>query len=270
MDIQTALITAGECLIRGIFGYKPDWIKYLDSGTGLGSDWMTHWKYWTRLGLQKSSIRSTLVRVDHGAGLLEWTPGGDYDFCQCRSRTWSRIFEWKPDPEQEWEFQFLQESDNWFYFFEGLIVRLIYSLFLLDKLIQWWIQGGGQFGATYPPKRLWRLLERRPFAINAPLFGAHGTRNRDKNILNKQFFRVVKRQDLRAGLCPTSSWIAWTVLLFRNSTTVSLILCRVRTAHPSQTQSLSLMTVLVLDLPLGCTQMVCFFARWPLGKEKEK
>ena len=162
MDIQTALITAGECLIRGIFGYKPDWIKYLDSGTGLGSDWMTHWKYWTGLGLQKSSIRSTLVRVDHGAGLLEWTPGGDYDFCQCRSRTWSRIFEWKPDPEQEWEFQFLQESDNWFYFFEGLIVRLIYSLFLLDKLIQWWIQGGGQFGATSPPNACGASLNGAP------------------------------------------------------------------------------------------------------------
>jgi len=41
----------------------------------------------------------------------EWTPEGVRDFCQSRSRT--RIFEWKPDQrlEQEWEFQFLQESD---------------------------------------------------------------------------------------------------------------------------------------------------------------
>ena len=42
MDIQTALITAVECLIRGFFGYKPDWIKQLDSATGLGLDWITH------------------------------------------------------------------------------------------------------------------------------------------------------------------------------------------------------------------------------------
>jgi len=42
MDIQTALITAVEYLIRGLFGYKPDWIKYLDSATGLGLDWITH------------------------------------------------------------------------------------------------------------------------------------------------------------------------------------------------------------------------------------
>ena len=63
MDIQTALITAVECSIRVFFGYKPDWIKYLDSATGLGSDWITQWKYWTGLGSQKSSIRSTLESV---------------------------------------------------------------------------------------------------------------------------------------------------------------------------------------------------------------
>jgi len=38
MDIQTALITAVKCLIRVFFGYIPDWIKYLDKSTGLGSD----------------------------------------------------------------------------------------------------------------------------------------------------------------------------------------------------------------------------------------
>jgi len=63
MDIQTALITAVECLIRGFFGYKPDWIKQLDSATGLGLDWITHWKYWTGLGSQKSSIRSTQLGI---------------------------------------------------------------------------------------------------------------------------------------------------------------------------------------------------------------
>jgi len=35
MDIQTALITAVKCLIRGFSGYKADWIKYLDRCTGL-------------------------------------------------------------------------------------------------------------------------------------------------------------------------------------------------------------------------------------------
>jgi len=46
------------------------------------------------------------VRSDHGAGVPESTPEGVYDFCQSRSRTRSWIFEWKPDPEleQEWEF----------------------------------------------------------------------------------------------------------------------------------------------------------------------
>ena len=34
---------------------------------------------------------------------------------------------------------------------------------------------GGKFGATAYPKPLWRPLEWRPFAINAPLFGAHGS-----------------------------------------------------------------------------------------------
>jgi len=31
-----------------------------------------------------------------------------------------------------------------------------------------------------PPKRLWRPIEWHPFVINATLFGAHGSRNRDK------------------------------------------------------------------------------------------
>ena len=42
------------------FGYKPDWIKYLDRSTGFGSDRITQWKFWTGLGLQKSPICSTL------------------------------------------------------------------------------------------------------------------------------------------------------------------------------------------------------------------
>ena len=60
MDIQTALITAVKCLIRVFFGYKPDWIKYFDRPTGLGSDRIIERKFWTGLGFQKSPICSTL------------------------------------------------------------------------------------------------------------------------------------------------------------------------------------------------------------------
>jgi len=42
---------------------------------------------------------------------------------------------------------------------------------------------GGVSLGQLPPKRLWHPLECRPFAINAPLFGANGSRNRDKKIL---------------------------------------------------------------------------------------
>ena len=31
------------------FGHKPDWIKYLDSITGLGSDWTRHKICWIRI-----------------------------------------------------------------------------------------------------------------------------------------------------------------------------------------------------------------------------
>jgi len=47
MDIQTALTTAVKCLIRGFFGYKPDWIKCFDRSTRLGSDRITEKKFWT-------------------------------------------------------------------------------------------------------------------------------------------------------------------------------------------------------------------------------
>jgi len=58
-------------------------------------------------------VAGVLTRGDHGAGVPESSREGDYDFCRNQSRTWSRIFEWKsgPELEQEWEFQFLQESD---------------------------------------------------------------------------------------------------------------------------------------------------------------
>jgi len=41
---------------------------------------------------------------------------------------------------------------------------------------QWRIQGGAVWG-NCPPKPLWRPLDWRPFATNAPIFGAHGSRN---------------------------------------------------------------------------------------------
>jgi len=46
------------------------------------------------------------------------------------------------------------------------------------------------------------------------------------------------------------------MLFFRNSFAVSLFLCRVRTAQPSQTQLRSLDTV--LDVLPCCMKMVCF------------
>ena len=61
MDIQSALITAVKCLVREFFGYKPDWIKYFESATGLRLDWIAQRHYWTGLVFQKSPIRSTLV-----------------------------------------------------------------------------------------------------------------------------------------------------------------------------------------------------------------
>ena len=80
-------------------------------------------------------------------------------------------------------------------------------------------------------------------------------------------FILVKRQDLLAGLYPTSYRIAWPLLLFRNSTTVSLFLCGVRTAQPyvmlSQTQLLSLNTV--VDSPLGQGRDE---VRWRPGQSK--
>ena len=56
MDIQSALITGEKRLMRVFFGYKPDWIKYLDKSTGLGSDRISQRKFWTGLGLHESSL----------------------------------------------------------------------------------------------------------------------------------------------------------------------------------------------------------------------
>jgi len=69
MDIQSALITAVKCLIRVFFGYKPDWIKYFDMSTGLGSDRITERKFWTGIRFQKSPICSTLP----GTQRYKWT-----------------------------------------------------------------------------------------------------------------------------------------------------------------------------------------------------
>jgi len=55
-------------------------------------------------------------------------------------------------------------------------------------------QGGGGSLGQLLPKRLWC-----PFAINAPLFGAHESRNRDQKYSKINIvFRLVKRQDLCA------------------------------------------------------------------------
>jgi len=61
MNIQSALITAVKCLITGSFGYQLDWIKYLYSTTGLGSDWITQLKYW--IGIAKiSDLFNTIIQ----------------------------------------------------------------------------------------------------------------------------------------------------------------------------------------------------------------
>jgi len=60
-DIQTALITAGECLIRACLGYKPDWIKYLDSATGLGLDWIRIAKIFDLFNTTAGPAHATLV-----------------------------------------------------------------------------------------------------------------------------------------------------------------------------------------------------------------
>jgi len=68
---------------------------------------------------------------------------------------------------------------------------------------------GEQFGATAPPQTSVTPLEWRPFAINAPLFDAYGSRNRDKKHPKiNNVFRLVKRHYLQAGIYPTSYGIA--------------------------------------------------------------
>ena len=49
----------------------------------------------------------------------------------------------------------------------------------------------GQFGTTAPTKRLWRPLDWCSFAINAPLFGACGSRNRDGKYSKSKFISVM-------------------------------------------------------------------------------
>jgi len=78
-----------------------------------------------------------------------------------------------------------------------------------------------------------RSLEWRPFARNATALVPMEAKTEIKKYSKmNNVFRLVKRWDLSAGLYPTSYQIVWTMLLFRNSTTVSLFLCRVRTAQP--------------------------------------
>ena len=65
---------------HSFYGYKPDWIKYLGSTTGLGLKWITQWKYWTGLGLQKSPISSTLVYSVHLC--RPWIRSAGIDCCR--------------------------------------------------------------------------------------------------------------------------------------------------------------------------------------------
>ena len=127
---------------------------------------------------------------------------------------------------------------------------------------QWRIQEGAVWG-NCPTTSLWRPFEWRPFAINAPFLVPMEIEKIKKYSKIYNVFRLVKPQDLRAGLYSTCYRKAWILLLFRNGFTVSLFLrCRVRSENctaftPSQTQSRSLNTI--LDLQLCCMKMVCFF-----------
>ena len=89
-------------LNQSFFGYIPDWIKYLDSVTGLGSDWITHWKYWTGIGSQTSSIRSTLVT----------TRGGRTHFIRLRLLSCLKIFESGSGNSQIWNSAHIQTPVN--------------------------------------------------------------------------------------------------------------------------------------------------------------
>jgi len=66
-------------------------------------------------------------------------------------------------------------------YFETLLLPAWVSVAMYQRIL---VNSGGSSGGTIwgncPPKRMWRPLERHPFAINAHLFGAHGNRNRDK------------------------------------------------------------------------------------------
>ena len=92
---------------QSFFGYKPDWTKYLERLTGLRSDRITQWKFWTGWGLQKSPIFLTLTTRDGtGSRVPESTPAG---FCVFLSDpdpdSESKIFQ-KQDPVPEWLFHF--------------------------------------------------------------------------------------------------------------------------------------------------------------------
>jgi len=70
MDIQTAIDHCSEMVNQSFFRHKPDRIKYLDRSTGLGSDRITQWKFWTGLRLQKSPICSTPMRISRSACVI--------------------------------------------------------------------------------------------------------------------------------------------------------------------------------------------------------
>jgi len=82
MDIQAALITAVNSLIRGFFEYKPDWIKYLERSTRSGSDRIAQRNFgldWDckNLGFVQHKTEPQ-CRGGHGFGVPESTPAG---FC---------------------------------------------------------------------------------------------------------------------------------------------------------------------------------------------
>jgi len=91
MDNQTALITAVKCKFGVFFWYKLDWIKYLDRSTGLGSDRITQWKFWTGSGLEKSPLCSTLQNKYKFTTLVKSTVVMQYQcvyYCMTSKHCW--------------------------------------------------------------------------------------------------------------------------------------------------------------------------------------
>jgi len=101
-----------------------------------------------------------------------------------------------------------------------------------------------------------------PLHINAPLYGAYRSRNRDKKYSKlKKRLHFVELQDLRAGRLPSLYYGIVSRMLFFRNTALLLFLSRVRIAQPYSDQVITNAIAVantILDLPLGYAKLVCF------------